>query len=157
MAVKQLRVARVICAFGAAIMATAAYGVEITIVNTQGLAFGSFAAGSGGTVMVSPAGTCTAGGDVVLLSLEACTTAEFTVSGDPNATYTIDLPADGTSSLSGPGTDMAVTLFTSNPATIGMIGAGGTQVLSVGATLNVNSNQPAGAYSGSFSVIVNYN
>lgn len=131
--------------------------VEIAIANTRSLAFGSFAAGSGGTVTVSTSSTCSAGGSVVIV-VANCATAEFTVTGDPNFTYLIELPANNFVILSGPGSDMTITNFVSNPAgASGLLGAGGSQNLSVGGTLNVSSNQAPGNYSGSFTVIVNYN
>lgn len=130
---------------------------EIAIANTSPLAFGSFAAGNGGTVTVSTSGICSTGGDVILV-LQNCAPAGFTVSGDANFTYIIDLPANDFVTLTGPGNDMVISNFTSNPsAADGLIGSGGSQVLSVGGTLGVGSNQAPGSYSGSFTVIVNYN
>lgn len=134
------------------------WAAEISISNVRPLAFGSFAASSGGTVTVSTAGMCSAGGSVVLVNSSACAAAEFTVSGDPNATYFIELPSNHFVTLSGPGSDMTITDFTSTPSGAnGVIGASGSQTLSVGGTLNVESKQAAGEYSGSFTVIVNYN
>lgn len=53
---------------------------------------------------------------------------------------------------------MWLTNFTSQPSGAGgQLDGGGVQVLSVGATLEVGSSQTSGDYSGSFSVIVNYN
>lgn len=152
---KSLRLFLLTCAITAA---PACWAVNpIAIVNTQALAFGSFAAGSGGSVTVSAGGARSAGGGVVLLSAGAGSVASFSVTGDPNLTYAITLPANGVAALSSGGNSMALTAFTSNPATTGVLSAGGSQTLSVGATLGVSSNQAAGSYSGSFNVIVNYN
>lgn len=129
----------------------------IAIVNTQALAFGSFAAGSGGSVTVSAGGARSAGGGVVLLSAGAGAVASFSVTGDPNLTYAITLPANGVAALTSGANSMALTAFTSSPTSTGVLSAGGSQTLSVGATLGVSSNQAAGNYSGSFNVIVNYN
>lgn len=130
---------------------------EIAIVNSSPLVFGSFAAGSGGTVTVSNSGMCSAGGDVIIV-VSNCATAEFTVTGDPNFTYAIDLPADNFVTLTGPSGDMTITNFTSDPeGGNGLLSAGGSQNLSVGGTLNVSNNQASGSYSGNFTVIVNYN
>jgi len=130
---------------------------DIAVTNIGPLGFGSFAAGSGGSVTVSTSGMCSAGGSVIVI-LSNCSAAEFTVTGDPNFTYLIELPANDFVTLSGPGSDMTITNFVSNPAgASGLLGAGGAQNLSVGGTLNVGSNQSPGSYSGSFSVIVNYN
>lgn len=133
-------------------------GAEITIVNNSSLAFGSFAAGSGGTVTVSTSGACSAGGSVIIV-IQDCSNATFTVTGDPNLTYLIELPADDFVILSGLGSNMVINNFVSNPAAgaNGLLSSGGSQILSVGGTLSVGNNQAAGSYSGSFSVIVQYN
>lgn len=130
---------------------------EIAIVNNSPLVFGSFAAGSGGTVTVSNSGICSAGGNVIIV-VSNCATAGFTITGDPNFTYSIDLPADNFVILTGPGGDMTITHFTGDPeGANGVLSAGGSQNLSVGGTLNVGNNQASGNYSGTFTVIVNYN
>ena len=127
----------------------------IAISNTAGMEFGKFVAGSGGTVTVSPGGVRSASGSVVLVSSGAGAAAQLVVSGDANLTYAISLPAAGT--LVNGANTMAVNTFTSSPSPTGTLGAGGRQTLSVGATLNVGSNQATGSYSGAFDVTVNYN
>lgn len=130
----------------------------ITISNTEPLAFGKFAAGTGGSVLVGTTGARSATGGVVLLSSGSGAAARFTVSGDADLTYAITLPANGTASLSnGSGQSMSLSDFTSNPASAGLLGALGQQPLSVGARLNVGAGQPSGSYSGSFIVYVDYN
>lgn len=142
-----------------AVLAPACWAA-IAIVNTQALAFGSFAAGSGGSVTVGPGGGRSAGGGVVLLSSGAGAAAQFSVTGDPSVTYSITLPANGGVSLTSGGNSMALNNFTSTPSastpSTGLLSVGGSQTLSVGATLSVGSNQPSGNYSGSFDVTVNY-
>lgn len=112
-----------------------------------------------GTVLLTPAGTCKARGSA-RLRLHAAngtvTAACVSVNGLGNSTYSITLPTTVTLT-SGANTIMA-NAFTSNPATSGLIAAGGSQVLSVGATLNIEAAKPAGLYVGSaFAVTVNYN
>lgn len=131
---------------------------EIAIQNTQPLAFGSFVAGLGGTVAVDTNDMRSSSGDVMLIPSSSGQAAKFTVTGDPNATYTIELPANDFVKLTGPGADMLINDFTSTPSGAGgQLSAGGSQTLSVGAALQVGSGQTAGQYSGSFMVIVNYN
>lgn len=141
----------------AALVASEGWAAPIAISNTQPLAFGKFAAGLGGSVTVSPAGARSAGGAVVLVASGGASPALFSVSGDPNLTYAISLPANGTVSLAAGANTMTVSNFTSSPSPIGQLSAGGTQTLSVGATLSVGSNQPTGNYLSSFDVFVDYN
>lgn len=137
--------------------ASVSWAAAIALSNTQGLAFGKFVAGAGGTVTVSPGGVRSASGGVVLVPSGAGAAAQFAVSGDANVTYGISLPADGTVSLASGTNSMAVNTFTSSPSPTGTLSAGGAQTLSVGATLSVGSNQAIGSYSGTFDVTVNYN
>lgn len=131
----------------------------LLIGSTQPLAFGRFAAGPGGTVTVSPSGVRNSSGGVVLVTTGSGSVAQFTISGDPSAGYSISLPADGTVQLAnGAGQGMAVNGFSSSPPTAGQLSpVGGTQTIAVGATLSVGANQPPGSYSTSFSVSVDYN
>ena len=132
---------------------------EIAISNTSGLAFGKFAAGSGGSITVDTNGARTRSGGVVLLSSGAGAAAAFNI-GDPDAgnltkTYIITLPANDTVTLASGSNSMAVNNFISNPSGSAIMSAG-TQTLTVGATLSVGADQPVGNYSGNFSVTVNY-
>jgi len=128
-----------------------------TLSNTQPLAFGAFTAGSGGSVTVAPGGGRMAGGGVILVTQAGTPgAAEFTVSGTPDAMFSISLPADGTVTLSdGASASMALNGFTSSPPATGVL-TGGTAAIRVGATLSVGSLQGTGSYSGSFNVTVNY-
>lgn len=133
--------------------------IAITHEGKPDLNFGNIVAGTAtGTVTVDTEGNRTSSTGITLPNATPGDfhAAEFTVTGLANATYAITLPDDNTVTISGPGEDMTVTGFTSNPDGTGVL-AGGTQTLSVGATLNVGANQPAGTYEGSFSVTVAYN
>lgn len=137
--------------------ASVSWAAAIAISNTQGLVFGRFVGGSGGDVTVSPAGGRSASGGVVLVPSGPGTAAQFIVSGDANLSYAISLPGNGVVVLASGANSMAVNNFTSSPSPTGTLGAGGSQTLSVGATLSVGSNQASGSYSGTFDVTVNYN
>lgn len=133
---------------------------DITISNTQALAFGKFVAGSGGSVTVNAAsGARSASGGVLLVASGGGTVAQFNITGDPNAAYAVTLPADDvvTITIAGGGSTMAVSSFVSSPAPTGTLDGGGAQILKVGATLTVGASQAVGNYSGTFSVIVVYN
>jgi hypothetical protein len=142
----------------AALAAPASWALELAIQNNQELSFGSFVAGSGGSVTVATSGARSAGGGVLLIPSSAGTAAAFTVSGNASATYTIQLPGNDFVKLSGPGGDMFINEFTGSPSgAAGQLSAGGSQNLSVGGTLNVASGQSPGEYAGNFSVTVDYN
>jgi hypothetical protein len=120
------------------------------------LALGRFVAASGGTVVVTPAGMRSTTAGVIALPGGTISAAAFnlveTGNGKALKWTTITLPASATL---GSGTaSMTLSAFTSAPAGT-FIGSNLTQ-LTVGATLNVSPNQPAGTYTGTFSVTVNY-
>jgi len=92
----------------------------------------------------------------------------FKVSGAPSFVYAITLPpgtipVNPVVTLYGPGgtNPMALSNFQANVngsiATGGTLNVNGVSYFSVGATLNVNANQPTGPYTGQFGVQVNYN
>lgn len=132
---------------------------QINLVNTRGIDFGRFVAGTGGTVVLSPTGGRTKTGGVILLTSPSAAPATFTVSktnnGGGNKAVILSLPANGSVRLTSGGNSMAVNTFANSPATLTTVSIAGT-TLSVGATLTVAANQPAGAYSGSFPLIVNF-
>ena len=138
--------------------ATATVIAPIAISNTADLAFGKFAASTGGTVVMDPAGARTATGAVVLSTVAPGAAASFNVTGDANATYAITLPASASISdgATTPNT-MTVGTFTSTPSATGTLSAAGAQTVTVGGTLTVASAQAGGAYTGTFSVTVEYN
>lgn len=115
---------------------------------------------STGTVILSTFGSRTATGGVFLPSFTGTVTAaQFTVSGEPNYTYAITLPAAFTLYESGVGPEsMIVNSFTSIPSATGSLTAG-TETVLIGATLNAGASQVAGSYTNAtgFDVIVNYN
>lgn len=140
--------------------ATATVILPISIAKVADLRFGKFAANTGGTVVMSAASARSATSTVVLSASAAGGAASFTVTGEPSTTYAITLPvgASPTTITGGGGADtMTVGTYTSTPSATGTTAVGGTQTLLVGATLNVASGQAAGAYTGSFSVTVDYN
>jgi len=130
---------------------------RVRIANTAGLAFGSFAAGAGGTVIVSPAGVRSKTGGVLLVT-SPVNAASFNVTratGACNQTYTITLPANGTVTLTSGANSMAVNNFVSNPSGNGQLQFPScSQVLTVGATLTVAVGQATGNYNGTFPVTV---
>lgn len=149
---------QVFVALAAAVMAVPpGWALDMAITPVQGLAFGKFVAGTGGTVTVSVSGGRSASAGVVLVPSGTGATAQFSVTGDPSRTYALSLPANGAVLMTSGASSMAVNNFTGSPALSGQLSGGGTQTVSVGATLSVGSDQPHGSYSGTFDVTVNYN
>jgi len=156
-ALKKYRTRVLAALAGACMVASVSWAAAIALGNTQGLAFGKFVAGAGGSVTVSPTGGRSASGGVVLVPSGSGAAAQFSVTGDPSATYAISLPGNGVVSLTSGANSMALNNFTSSPNLTGALSVGGSQILTVGATLSVGSNQATGSYSGTFDVTVNYN
>ncbi len=140
--------------------ATATIATAIGIANSADMNFGIMTpTASAGTVVLDTAGARTApGGFVTLLSGGTIAAAAFDVTGGPAATYTITLPAAPVTLSSG-GDTMTATAFTDSLAGAGTLDGGGNQSFTVGATLNVDANQPVGTYvtGTAFTVTVNYN
>ncbi len=142
--------------------ASATIITPITIVKNVDMNFGNIAvsASLAGTVVLAPAGTRTTGGGggVTLPSTTGTVAAaDFTVSGQASYTYAITLPTNET--LTSGGNTMTVNSFTSYPSSTGLLNGGGTQDLTVGATLNVTAAQASGTYTNASGVpvTVNYN
>ena len=140
--------------------ATATVVTPISISKNTDMNFGNLAvqAGTGGTVVLAPAGTRTSTSGVTLpATAGTVTAASFTVNGNGSYTYAITLPTTVTLTHSGGVQTMAASSFTSNPSSTGALSSG-TQDIAVGATLTVAASQLAGVYtSGNFNVTVNYN
>ena len=142
--------------------ASATIITPISIVKNIDMNFGNVAVSAtlAGTVILAPAGTRTTGGSGVTLPATTGTVAaaNFTVSGQGSYTYAITLPTTCTITDAGSHT-MTVNAFTSNPSATGLLSAGGSQTLTVGATLNVSAGQAAGVYTNATGVpvTVNYN
>jgi hypothetical protein len=129
--------------------------VPINILKTADLSFGNFMAGAG-TVEVDIAGARTYTGAVVLASGgTAPSAAEFDVSGEPNATYTLTMPT--TLDLSNGANTMTATLVSSLGGSTGTLSGLGAQTLNIGGSLAVADGQASGTYSGTLNVSVDYN
>ncbi len=108
--------------------------------------------GVAGTVTLNPVGNTRTFAGVAVAGTFSL--AAFLVGGQNGAGFDITLPTSLTINRSGGGGTMNVNAFNSLPAFSSTIV--GTTFFSVGATLNVGAAQPAGNYSGSFNVSVNY-
>ena len=143
--------------------ASATIITPITIAKTVDMNFGNVAVSAtlAGTAVLAPAGTRTtggAGGVTLPATVGTVTAVTFTVSGQASYTYAITLPSTATITDAGSHT-MTVNGFTSSPSATGLLSSGGSQTLTVGATLNVTAGQSAGTYTNASGVpvTVNYN
>jgi hypothetical protein len=135
----------------------------ISIVKNVDMNFGNVAVSAtlAGTAVLAPAGTRTtggAGGVTLPATTGTVSAASFAVSGQAGYTYAITLPTSCVIS-DGASHTMTVDNFTSMPASTGLLSAGGTETLNVGATLNVAAGQASGLYTNATGVpvTVNYN
>lgn len=140
--------------------ATARIVTPISITKTVDMNFGNVAVQSAtaGTVVMTPAGVrSTTGGTTLPVTAGTVTAASFTIAGESGYTYAITLPVSALTITSSSNT-MTVSSFTSSPSSTGTL-TGGSQTLTVGATLNVGAGQAAGTYASGtpFNVTVNYN
>jgi hypothetical protein len=131
----------------------------IAITKTADLNFGNIVAlTSAATVTIDPAGIRSSSNPLSLPTATAGTisAASFDVTGLEDATYSIVLP--GSFNVSDGTNTMEVNTFTSTPTPAGLL-TGGTQILTVGATIDVGANQATGTYTNAnaLSVTVAYN
>lgn len=165
---KFLAIAVVMLAFAGTVQAQTATATSnaaaviiapLSITNTAGLHFGTIMrSATAGTVTIATDGTRSSLGGVTLSALApAHSAAAFNVEGESGRTVTITLPAS-TTIVNAATDDMIVDAFVSNPDDANPVTlTGAATVLQVGATLNVDANQPSGTYTGTFNVSVNYN
>jgi len=134
----------------------------LTATETAQLNFGKFSPEiNGGRVIISPEGVRSAQGSVVLGG-GSFSPGRFTITGAPDATFSVQLP-DGPIELVNQATNqtMQVNNWVSDPPAgtgTGVL-AGGSEIVSIGATLFVSSMQdnPVGMYTGTFSLTFAYN
>jgi len=128
--------------------ATSAYIVTpIAIAKTVDLNFGNIVpTATAGTVVVTPTGarSFTGGAYAFANATGAPTAASFTVTGQSAATYSIAINTPSFTVVNG-SNSMTVNTITTSPGSTGVL-TGGTQTLTVGATLIVNASQAPGMY-----------
>jgi hypothetical protein len=120
--------------------------------NGSELRFSRFAGGSGGTVTVDPVTElATATGGVTFVPGQPAAADQFVATGDPNRQIAV---VGGSGTITSGAWSMAVSATPAQAS--GTLSAAGTLAFSVGGTLTVLPNQPAGQYSGSYPVTVAY-
>lgn len=134
----------------------------ITLAKTSDIAFGRIVRPSTGTSTVTINPTTGArsisGGDGVLLS-STVSRAAYSVGGEGGQTYSITVPANFAMTRSGGSDTVTVNLVgTATSDTLsGSLGADGTNTFGVGGSFDVSNSTSTGAYSGTFTVTVQYN
>lgn len=130
----------------------------LSVTQTRKLNFGSIEMSGGNSVVqIAAAGgarTIVSGaGGINLVTNRPGTSGEFTITGQPNTTVMVTLPASV--SLTGPGNPMTVNSFTANPTTY-TLSASGSLTLNIGARLTIGAAQVPGTYSGTYNLTVSY-
>lgn len=140
-------------------IATATIVGPLTLTKVSDMDFGTIAvSGTAGTVQLGTDNSRTPAGGVSLVPPAAGTAASFTVAGQANETFAIELPVDGTVVLTGAGPDMPVNGFVHSITTAPQLDGTGAAAFTVGATLSVAASQASGVYtSANFPVTVSYN
>lgn len=153
------RVARIIVLAALALCGQPeAHAQQAVLSVARNLDFGSFVAGSGGTIILSPSGARSKSGGVILLPSVGAGQAIINIGRNANGRdrgISFSLPPSGSVRLTSGANSMAVNVFVSNPPT--SPSAATPSTMSIGATLVVAPNQPPGQYTGTFNVTVNLN
>jgi hypothetical protein len=143
-------------ASAATVTANAAANVitPLAISETNGINFGDVSVGTtGGTVVLDTAGNRTVTGDAEAVAGGTVLSGTYSVTGEGTKAYSIAFPL--TATISSGGNNMTVNGFNhdagANPAL-----TGGSDTFNVGATLNIGASQPAGTYTGTYTLTVDY-
>ncbi len=124
----------------------------ISIVENTSMDFGTIAVdGSAGTVTISAAGAVSGPAGYTFSGAPAA--GNFTASGDATTAVTISFTAG---SLTGPGAAMTLDTLVHDAGGTPTTDVAGDLTFNVGANLGVNLAQVSGAYSGTYTVTVNY-
>ena len=128
--------------------------IKLTHVSGAVLDFGTFTAGTGGTVTVTAAGVGSTTGDVGFAPLSTNAADSFTVKGDPNRSFAI---ATQSGTVTGVVSNSTMAFTTVPSATSAVLSVAGASAFTVGGTLTVASGQAADTYNGTYNATVTYN
>jgi hypothetical protein len=134
----------------------------LTVQENEQLNFGRFSPETnGGNIVISPDGIRSAQGTVILAS-GPHNPGRFTITGAPDATFTIQLPdVPAVLTHQSSSKTMLVDGWVSDPPAGAEASTlpDGSRLISIGAVLNVGTNEdnPVGVYAGSFQLTFSYN
>lgn len=128
--------------------------------NNQ-LNFGRFSPEvGGGQIILTPDGSRSVQGSVILGGGTA-QSGQFIITGQPDATFSIQLPSGPALLVNSSNNKMTIDNWVSDPPAGTGTGTlnGGTETVSIGATLTVGSfeDNPVGIYTGTYSLTFAYN
>jgi hypothetical protein len=132
--------------------------ISISNAGSTHLNFGTISRSSvAGSVTISASGERSSSGGASVLTSSLFAAAPFSISGESSAGFNLTLPDndDVLMTRTGGTEKMEVTNFTHNSGLV--LSSSGTATFSVGATLNLDADQVAGEYTGTFSVTITYN
>jgi hypothetical protein len=161
------RIALAAMVLGTAVLPFAAHAASVSadagakivaplqISNATALYFGTIAPSltTADSVVVTPSGAKSCGSELTCLT-DDHTAAAFNVSGEADASYSIELPSTITIE-NGAGGSMKIDDFTGSKSGGKLVS--GKDNFTVGGKLTVAANQATGEYTGTFAVQVNYN
>lgn len=129
----------------------------LSISNTEGLRFGDIAPSvtNSGVVTIGTDDSQVCAAGLTCFSTAPVGAAAFTVTGFENAVYDITVPADVTLNGTGSAAGQSMTASLNGSKASGTL-TSGTDSFTVGGALTVGANQTVGAYSGTFTVTVEY-
>lgn len=128
---------------------------QMTISQTTAMSFGTILANpSGDIIHVRPNGRVTAQNGSILYGSSSSTLFRIR-NGTPNAVISISFSNGNV--LNGVGTPMVLDGLYHNKGTTPSLNGRGRLTFKVGGYLTINSNQLGGAYSGTYTVFVDYN
>ena len=129
---------------------------HITMINVADLSFGDISVNNtAGSVMINADGSRQVNGGVTLGGNGMFQPARFVIEGAPNISFVLSFP-ELVEMTDGQGNTIRVDKFNTNTPLEGLVGSSGTQELNLGGRLNLDANQPTGAYSGTVNVELEY-
>ena len=137
---------------GASANGTAAVTIytPITVTQTQGLDFGTITSGANGSVAIDPnSGARAVAGGVGSVAANVGKQGAFAVTGQSNAAINV-VVGSAITGFNGGITGITV------PSTLPTVLNGTSATFAVGGQLTIPANTQAGAYTGSYTVAVNY-